>query len=359
MKIGILTYHRAHNYGALLQAVALRYYLQEQGHEVYYIDYWPDYHRDAYKVFNGYRFRHGSLRKKISVLCDTVINYWGKKKRIASFSSFIKKYIDPFSCPYESQIQYDIVIYGSDQIWRKQNNMEGFSFNPVYFGRNSIDANKHIAYAASMGNICLEQTDKEFLIKELSSLSKISVREQDLYDVLCSLGLKSDLVLDPTFLLDSSKWDEIIHPQRLIEDPYVLLYQLQNSIERVHAKKFADERGLKLVVLASKYDYKHSDDISNASPEDFISLIKYAEVVLTSSYHGLVFSINYNKQVYCAFKTNSNRASTILKSLGISDRMLKPNLPLPNRDELIDWKNSNFLLAKQRSESQDYLNFDK
>lgn len=351
MIIGILTYHRTHNYGALLQAVATRCFLQKLGHEVYYVDYWPDYHRDNYSLFDRTSFKRSGLLKKLSIIYHTMVNYKGKKRRVQTFEPFIAKYIVPYCKPYTEGVHYDVVLYGSDQIWRKQHR-DGNKFNSIYFGTNRINADKHITYAASMGKINLSDTDKLFLKDSLKKFDSLMVREDDLCQVLDELGFNdAKVVIDPTLLLSSEDWNNAIPFHKIIPEPYVLLYQLSDSISRVHAEEFAKKRNLKLVVLGSKYDYRHPNDITDATPEDFISLIKYADIVLAGSYHGLVFSLNYNKNVYCSFKVNSKRAETILKAVGLEDRMVEANTKLPTIDSLIDWTVINEELNKLRNTS--------
>ncbi len=357
MKIGILTYHRTNNYGALLQAVALRNYLQRQGHEVFYVDYWPDYHRDQYRILNLYRFKRANIIRKLRILHGCIIDYKGKRKRIKSFSHFINTYIVPYCKPYKSDYYYDIVIYGSDQIWRKQSAI-GKKFNPVYFGKNTINTNRHMSYAASMGLISLDEKDKGFLLESLQKFCPLTVREADLLEELKALGLNhAKWVIDPTLLLNGEEWTEVIPLKKRIDQPYVLLYQLGNSINRKYAEDFAKRKGLKLIILGSRYNRNYPNDLICATPEDFLSLIKYSDFVLTGSYHGLVFSLNFNRPFYCSFEKNSNRAETILKSLSIPERLVPADIPLPIEQKEINWAKVNSDLNYLRSVSMKFLSF--
>ena len=151
MKIGILTYHRANNYGALLQAIATRTILEKMGHDVSYIDYWPDYHKRKYDIFSINKFRIG----KFNYIKTILLYYSVLKKRIQTFNSDIDKYIQPY-CTDDTQ--FDAIIYGSDQIWRKQSELGDFNY--VYFAASPYKAPLHIAFAASMGNVDLSQCAK-------------------------------------------------------------------------------------------------------------------------------------------------------------------------------------------------------
>lgn len=354
MKIGILTYHRAHNYGAILQAVATRVFLERHGHEVYYIDYWPEYHQNSYKIFNKRAFNRANILKKVVILLKFMFNYWGAKKRIAAFTPFIDQYITPFCKDYDSNEEYDVIIYGSDQIWRKQAGMKR-RFNPVYFGENNMKADKHIAYAASMGEINLDEDDKRFLESSLSKMSMVGVREQDLYDTLKNLQIHNlSLVLDPTLLLTSEEWDKLVPNERIIKEKYVLLYQIGKSIRRRDAKKFAKSKGLKLVVLSSIYNFRYPNDVIG-TPNDFISLVKNAEYVLSGSFHGLAFAINYSRQVFAAFSGNTNRALTLLKKLGIENQLLQEKTSIPSNQMGLDYERIHSKLYVSRKDCQNVL----
>ena len=176
MKIGILTYHRTHNYGGCLQALAMRLFLEGQGHEVYYVDYWPDYHKRAYDIFNKDVFKHSNIKGKIRYIFSVISTYSFARKRQEIFESYLEKYVYPYCKPLAEQ--YDVIIYGSDQIWRKQYALN--DYNPVYFGENNFRAKKHVSYAASMGILPNNEADDKRIASMLKNLDVISVRENTL-----------------------------------------------------------------------------------------------------------------------------------------------------------------------------------
>ena len=162
MKIGILTYHRSHNYGALLQAIALRKVLADMGHEVTFIDYWPAYHRHMYALFSfHWMMSRKGIWSKWSYLKYCFCNYSARKKRKLSFDKFISEYIEPYTSSMDES--YDVVIHGSDQIWRKQPEIN--TYNPVYFGCHDIVARRKVSYAASIGTPPQKDEEKQ-IIKE-------------------------------------------------------------------------------------------------------------------------------------------------------------------------------------------------
>jgi hypothetical protein len=355
MKIGILTYHRSHNYGALLQAIALRKILIDRGHEVFYIDYLSEYHLSMYEMFDKLTFRKSNIVKKIYMLLVTLLNYKEKKKRRENFLKFINKYITPYCVSYNVSPQYDLIIYGSDQIWRKQKYPNN-QFDPVFFGQNIVNTKSHASYAASMGKIMLNNDDKFFLKKTLSKFKGISVREEDLREVLLSLDVNAVKTLDPTLMISSNTWDKLIPTQPMHKKKYVLLYELiDGSFDRTQIKKFAQERDCDLIVVEG-YP-RLIKRVSYYSPDQFLSLIKNAEFVFTTSYHGLCFSIIYEKPFYTSFREGSERAKSLLETLGIEDRLLPRMSRLPTITPAIDYNVIRQKLNKQEKYTNDYLDF--
>lgn len=356
MKIGILTYHRSHNYGALMQAIALRVLLQQHGHEVYYIDYWPKYHQDKYKIFDTTMFRRLAMKNKLAYLFFTLIERNGRKKRIEAIKPFITEYIEPYCKPYNDREEYDVAIYGSDQIWRKQTGLKN-KLNPVYFGRNLIRSKKKISYAASMGNINLNAADYDDIKAWLSDFNMLGVRENNISSVLKGLHLNNvHLTLDPTLLLTADQWANVIHPKRLIKEKYAVLYQIRKAFDIKRVKEYCKQKGLRLIDVPSSYSFKkrHAEFVF-ANPSDFISLFMYADFCFVASFHGLAYSINFGRQFLASFATAGNRAETLVSGLGLNNRLVPPFENLPDNLSDIDYKDVNAKLLVLRNESLSFL----
>ena len=352
MKIGILTYHRSRNYGALLQAVALRTVLQKMGHEVYYVDYWPDYHRRLYSI------PHLSFKGLFTKPRTTIFQYRNiclMKKRKKNFDQFIDKYIEPY-CNSLSD-EYDILIYGSDQIWRKQPFIN--EFNPVYFGVHDIKAQKHVSYAASIDSLPQNIEDKKQFANLLSNLDKISVREESTKDFLSQLGFDDvSLSLDPTLLLHEEEWNAIIPPNRSINngEAYLLFYDLQpGTFDEKEIHRFADEKKLSIIRITGKGRFtKKSNDNTTCGPVDFVNYIRNASFVITSSYHGLLFSIIYNKPFLVSFSSNSQRAFFLLNIIDSSEQLIDPQSGIHEKSH-IDYNIVNKNLEMYKQASYNYL----
>lgn len=355
MKIGIVTYHRTLNYGAVMQSLATRFILEEMGHEVYYVDYWPDYHRSNYELFPLSEFIKYGLKQKMRFLMTFLKSYKSKKRRIDNFEKFFQTHIYPFCRPIDDS--YDVVIYGSDQIWRKQKALG--AYNPFYFGENDIKAQHHISYAASMGILPDNDADRAKVKELVSHLEKISVREEGLRQLLLSLGYKDVMLsLDPTLLLNSDGWDKYLPTEPYNGKRYVLVYMFNADVfDLEKIKKFANERCLKLIVLRGYTNTKESEsNVTSAGPYEFVRLIKNADYVFTASFHGLVFSILYRKQFYTSFKSNAERAESLLHQLGVYGRILSPQSAIPHDTLMIDYEEINKKLSVLRKESLKFLN---
>lgn len=357
MKIGILTYHRSHNYGALLQAIALRKVLADMGHQVTYIDYWPAYHRQMYAAFSiRWMMSRGGMRKQCAYLKTCMTNYSVRKKRIKALNSFISKFIIPYTSSLEEK--YDLVIHGSDQIWRKQPEIN--TYNPVYFGKNNIRAEKHVSYAASMGILPNCNADKNKLKELLSNLDCISVREQDLLELVKDLGYQATHIdLDPTLLLTSTDWVEMFELKKRKQDQkYALYYKIKDSFDINALQQFVRSKGLTLKVINSKALGQETDEqIMTADPVQFLNLLYNADFVFTSSFHGLAFSLLFHKPFMASFTNNAGRAASLLNALDLSDHLIQPQLVIPAHISEIDYDLVDSKLHNMRLSSIKYLSF--
>ena len=235
MRIGILTFHRAINYGAFLQAFALKHYLESVGHHVEIVDYWPLGHANGYKLLNP-NWKHQNFIMIIKTLLAFILGYSRKKKRKDKMEYLVQKYFNLSLSPiYEkpeelSSLDYDCVVYGSDQIWWKSTIPGYEGFDPVYWGEYINPMIKKVTYAPSMGIIDLTQEDKLQIQKWLKNFDTISVREIELYQAIQGLTEKSiSVVLDPVFLLSKEEWSKYCVP--INRSKYILYYNLLPSKE--------------------------------------------------------------------------------------------------------------------------------
>lgn len=333
MKVGILTYHRSQNYGALLQAIALRSVLASMGHCVFYIDYFPEYHRRLYAVFDWRSFvALPTLKKRINYCLKKSRTLIPRLIRKHRFNRFISTFISPFCLPVTDS--FDIVVYGSDQIWRKQPYIK--RYDPIFFGVNTLKTKRHVSYAASTSGVPTDADDICSFLRLTSHMDVVSVREEITRVFLNNYGVLDVRVdLDPVFLLTATDWYSIVPDRSIINGRYILYYDLQGDVgspvfNQVEVLAFAKNNQCRLVrtrgvatTIGSIYD-RHFDN-----PESFINLIRHAECVVTSSYHGLVFSLLFNRPVICRFIQNSERAKSLLHSIDADYLFLNEGMKIP------------------------------
>lgn len=339
MDIGIITFHRAINYGAFLQAFALKEYLIDLGYNAKIIDYWPSYHAKAYSIFRWKEIFKAPLTLKIKIIIASILKYRRAKKRFRKMNYLQKKYFhlsNKINFPSKESLcglSFDYIFYGSDQIWWKSK-INNEKFDWVFWGDYAPQHIKKIAYAASMGEINLSKNDISIIKEKLNNFSNISVREENIKEIIQKLSSKKiHLVSDPVFLLSSHKWLTYIpcqkHPFK-----YILLFNLTRSKEtETIAKSKSIELNLPIIEISSTIlptNFK-KNCLQTLDAFEFIGYIKDAEYVVTSSFHGTAFSIIFEKQfITTGMGNNAERAKTLLKSLNLENRYANNENTLPN-----------------------------
>lgn len=341
-KIGIITIVNVNNYGAELQAFALQYSISKMGHQAEVINYAFGINKEH--DFTGETptipipFKTRLKRKLLPIIESAVDALYPKirKKREHKFFEFHEKYnkLSPklyrsVKSLYDGTLDYDIYCVGSDQVWNYTN---GYSILPFLLDFVSEDKKK-IAFASSIGLSTISKEAKYIFKLYLSKFDSIAVRETQAYDLLNNLlEQKIDVVLDPTLLLCPKDWQHIAKYEMCPKEKYLLLYIVtikpcQYAIKL--AEKIATERGLKIVRLfrsAASYDAKSSMiNLPDAGPNDFVGLIEKADFVITNSFHGTVFSINFQIPFYTIIKPqkdNNSRLHSILNKLKMTDRLI-------------------------------------
>ena len=359
MKIGILTFHRALNYGAFLQAYATRSFLSSKGYDVELVDYWPEQHAN---YVNRHKLSAPTIIGKAKQLIRNTLCTPLFRKRKQKMNQLRYQYFGIGTTPRYTKGEelchsnYDVVIYGSDQIWWNHAVYSSeIAFDKTYWGYYLPKKTKRIAYAPSMGIIDIREQDKIFLREALKNFSNLSTRETTLREALIPYTDKEiTTVLDPVFLPEKDFW--IQHVQvRKIPEPYLLYYSLIPTPEsRAHAEKLAKEKSLRFVeITAHVRDFRQSKDlIQTADAMEFLSLVYHADYVASTSFHGTAFSIIFEKE-FCTIGQGklSGRAISLLSQLGIKERYTDA----PSTLGKIDYKLVHKKLNKLQQLSRDYL----
>lgn len=325
MRIGILTFHRAHNYGAVLQCYALQSFLCQKGYDVSVIDYNKKELWDYYRWFKkkDLSFAVSSLRKAPK-RCIKLLLKWSKTiPRYHGFRRFQTHKLYLCSIDDIWRNPFNLVLIGSDQIWNTEITQ---GFDPFYWGAFERPLKTKVAtYAASLKRIWRDE-DCSRALNCLNKLDAISVREASVADTVHGLDsrLTPILVPDPVFLLTSQEWKKIARLPK-INDPYVFFYQAVDSEDAFDiAYRIAKEKKKGLVVLSANVNGRNSDECRGSSPEEFIGWILSADLVVTSSFHATAFSIIFKKDFYSIDLNlgEDSRLKDILQLFQLSDRFI-------------------------------------
>ena len=368
-KIAGITWWKG-NYGSILQAYALGKVIERIGD----VDY------EILRQYTVNSFSIPSLLKYIKAkgfietIKDAKKKYGNRslRDRKRKCEEFIRNNMRISSRSYSAddrksiEDDYDGFICGSDQIW-----------NPVFTSRSGIywlGFSNHvlkIAYAPSIGITDANEVMKEEIRCALQSFKAISCRENEgtkLINSIMGEGI-CQTVLDPTLLLTRKEWDSLVTDSS-IKDAYVFSYILRGTDEqRKMVKRFAKENGLRLVTipfLEAEYrtslDGKYADiNFTDASPIDFISLIKNATYVFTDSFHCMIFSCIFHRTFFSLKKTGKNqmlRINDFQSWLNIGNRVIENYddiLRLLETDMDSVWINFENRVCEERKKSLEYL----
>ncbi len=323
MKLGILTFHCAHNYGAILQCFALQQYLMSLGHDVFVIDYKPLYLLREYRKHSWRHWICSDIKLTFRKIVTEPSLWSTRNLRYNAFDRFIKAKLNLY--PYKKGMDYsdyDALFLGSDQIWEAP--ITGGKFDPVFFGKGAKC--RVISYAASNKTKELTEKEQHWYKSTLAMFHRVGVREQSLRDLLATIIDKPVyLNVDPT-LLANNYLLEGLRDERKIKDRYVLVYEVVEHRKVIDlAKQYAQRLNARVVILDAYIvtdDWELRDQI--ASPEDFVNYIRYAECVFTTSFHGTAISVLCHTDFYSFKQHNASdwRISSLLEQLGLSQRFV-------------------------------------
>lgn len=358
-KVGIVTFHRAHNYGAVLQAYALQEKINSLGYKAAFIDEEHDNLKNGYSLYP--RIRSIKTPKKllsyIKKWLFLLSDYKRKKSRYDNFNLFIEKKLNLLKKNKEHTL--NCLVLGSDQIW---NTDYTNGIYDLYYGKiPNIHFERKISYAASMGMSDIKNNeDKKNFFDNIKSINCIGVREIKLKNYIENeFNIHPILNLDPTLLLKKEEWDTLISDERDLRtgEPYLLIYEVHTHPHTESCAKVISEKyGLNIIRLAPKagVGVRH-DAITDATPVEFLSFFKNADFVITTSFHGTVFSIINEKQfITMRFRNDIDiRSADLLSQLRITSRLSDNGSGF---DSFIDYKDVNKNLRILRDNSIDFLN---
>lgn len=325
MKIGILTFHSAYNFGAVLQCHGLYETLRSLGHDVSVIDYRP-----SYLFFPRPRLGIGSFVLRPLKTLRALPFVFSYSRYYDRFETFVNKYWALSETITNCEIlgkqvnEYDCIVVGSDQVWNKVHNGNDNVWYGIDRAKKSV---RWITYAASAGDSVFDSDEVRRFEKSFNLFDYISVREEKLKNILSALKGSPSIVtvLDPTLLADEIVWCKWYKP--IIKGKYIVIYQARpdDNVFRI-ANSLADELGVKKIIVLDNHANVKTNGHKQypASPSDFISIIKNATCVVTTSFHGTAFSIITETPFYtlCLNDGADERSYNLLCQLNLTDRFI-------------------------------------
>lgn len=326
-KIGILTYHSGFNYGACLQAYALRTIIGRLGYDCEIINFETERFVASREMFSRKPTRFKEVVKVI-----TRLPYWKSlHKREDLFNKYtfdVLHATERFKTEQEvidNIDKYSCIVCGSDQIWNLSQ-QDAPAANLLFY-LNFPKNQRRVSYAASFGKWVKEapQCEDKFL-PWLKQFDAISVREKSGVEYVKSLGLKCELTLDPTVLLDKADYDKIC-TKRLLKEKYICMFGWNTNDDLVAAAKVVSRKlGLPVynIVPPPRKMFCGIPRKLDVGPCEFLSMIKHAEFVVTNSFHGTAFATTFEKPYVSIVTGNADtRMKSLLDQLGLSDHLVK------------------------------------
>lgn len=327
-RIGMITFH-GNNYGAVFQAFALQRYIRDQiSPNVEIINLRTKFHEDFnHKVFEK---PSGNPIKWLAVLFLTMLRYRAIRRRQHRFDLFRKnnlKFGKVVFCDEESLFQNvpqeDYYLTGSDQVFNPNNDLYR-----IYYMGFKKGLGKKVAYAPSFG---ISEFDDEIADKVkglLKDYDSLSCREKQGAAFMSSLlGRDIPVVLDPTFLLTKSQWDEVaVHEAQ--KKGFIFVYDLNGGHNLLSiAYKLKAKTGKKIICCTSKVRniYRNADIVDfSIGPGEMLGYIEDADYVVTDSFHGTALSLVMGTKVlsYIALPSMASRLTTIMGSLGLGEQLM-------------------------------------
>lgn len=369
-KIGIITYHYNANYGTMLQAFALQKKCLELGVSAEIINFRPASEKRTSRL--------SIILRRVPIYIKELGYFLRKHFMLKKFDKKIKERNNKFNDFYEKNVlhsikytaidelkatnsKYDIVLVGSDQTWNLNvgQNMKPVNFLEFIENKKIVKA----SYAPSIGLGKIDDNMINYYKKVLPNFQYLSCREKKYAEKLTNLLNKHvEFVLDPTLLISAKEWEKYEENcgECFKKKKYLVQYFLgENKENRLKVKKIAEKLNLEVVVISGNW-VDFDDKTMFVGPSEFIYLLRNAEFVCTDSFHGTLFSINFNKQFYSFPKrkaseknSDNNRLYDFLEILALQDRIIE-NGVIKAKDK-IDYTKINYIINKLKITSEEYL----
>lgn len=365
-KIGIITFHESDNYGTVLQAYALQTTIIQLGFDAEIINFnrKTSKKKHSHTLIERIKYFKKNYNLKVILNRNNIKNY--SKEKVLVFSDFRKKHfkysnerVYTFNELESLSSKYEAIVCGSDMIWADNRS----DCLEVYF-LQFAPRNKRCSYAPSFGagEISSELTNK--YITYLEGFNSLSCREKSGVKLIEQLtGKSAELVLDPTLLLSAELWKNS-GKKVYMNEKYILVYMFEGVPKRVKKiiRDVARYYNAKIVQIPMQEKQFNKDNKNVIGPAEYISLFENASFIFTNSYHGLMFSIIFNKSFYVVPRGIDNKWSQFesrlintLEMINCESRLISSDFNIDYEKLNIDYKNINIKIEEERKKSINYL----
>ncbi len=338
MKICIVTLPLHTNYGGILQAYALQTILERSGHRVELLN------KPLHSGASPLSLLYVTLKRVAEKCCgkkDELSMAWWRKMRVdakicRNTNRFITQYIH---CRFVNRVEelsaddYDILVVGSDQVWRRIYPFWG-TIEHAFLDFTEGWRVKRVAYAASFGKDDVSEYSEAERMRCATSLRRfdaVSVREDSGVEICADWGVNASCVLDPTLLLDRDDYLSLIDRASVkLHEGELFHYFLDIDVDKLHMVGAIAElfqwRAFK-VNGEVESESTSIDDRIQPPVEEWLNAFRSARAVVTDSFHACVFSIIFDKPfLVCINEMRGiNRLESLLAKFGLEDRMVTPS----------------------------------
>lgn len=375
MKIGIITYYDTPcNYGQVLQGFATEHILKNLGHEPFIIQFGREdnntadidpWNKKIMRVLKGERTIVSIMRRKLSTKQEEVDRGFQEFKQ--QHMTYSTAYYPDFDSLKENVPEADCYVTGSDQVWA--------SWGAIKTHRAFLldflpPGTPRFSFSSSFCRSSMSTEHQELFKKCLAKYLAISVREKDGVNLCKSLGFEAEHIIDPTLLLAKEQWQQTLPfmtKRKSSNQKLVLFYivTFDSNLKYIYRlmKKF-QKQGYKVVYVHS-YNYLDSHRTCDPTILDWLSYICTADLVITNSFHGFAFSMNFNTPFVALSKSKTidiegqdSRIFSVLREANLEERLMPTGdiqHVITHAFDAIDWNYTNSYFEKERSKAKQYV----
>lgn len=362
-KVGIITIHKSHNYGAILQAFATQQIFNSIGCQAQFIDYETTESKQD-KLFLRFDLSVNAIKHNIRNILHPLLFL----KRRNNFQKFINNHLNISKEQYDSNnieqlknSDYDVIVTGSDQTFNLI--LKGECGERVPYLLPFEFSGKKVSFSSSLGDNVDKFTSehKDILKRYLSDYDALSVREKSGADFIESLiGKRPQETFDPTLSLTRNDWDLVASQEKNKNGKYILFYTVVSAPWVVeYVKKISEKTGLKVLAAHPQNQFEIGckfKRVCYGGPAEFINYIKNAEYVITTSFHATVFSLMYKKPFVSLVLSNKSRIHGILNNAELEHRLImREDSKIQILEDTSDLKQVNKFLTDAQETNIDFL----